>query len=128
MKPCTVAPHLSLRPVIASTLPVALQVAQLPRLSSLCLDSCSYTPASLGALSRLSGSLTHLQLVGACVPATLSTLTNLQSLSLWDSRPPEEGDEAVLSGALPHLRQLSRLVSDLRGGMFASAPTGIAAE
>ena len=47
-----------------------LQVAQLPRLSSLCVDHCDYSAASLAALSRLSGSLTHLDMRDAWIPGS----------------------------------------------------------
>lgn len=94
-------------------LPAWLQLAQLPRLSSLSLRSCGYSPASLGALSRLSGRLTRLEISNATIPGSLSALTKLRHLRLWGCDTPE-GDDAVLSAALTHLRQLKRLVSMLR--------------
>ena len=99
--------------------PHRLQAAQLPRLASLCLDSCQYSPASLGVLSCLSGSLTHLDIESGYLPGSMSALTQLRDLRLWDCDP--HGTDAVLSTALPHLRHLSRLVSNYRAAALGEA-------
>lgn len=103
------------RQLCCSTCPPGwLQVARLPRLASLRMDNCDYSAASLDALSRLAGSLTHLDISYAPIPGSLFALSQLQSLRLWDCDTPE-GDDAVLSTALPHLLQLTRLVSMVWG-------------
>ncbi len=85
-----------------------LQVAHLPRLASLATCNCSFSADSLGALSRLSSSLTRLDVDCGTIPSSLAALMQLRDLRLWDCNPG--GDDAVLSAALPHLRQLTRLV------------------
>ncbi len=104
---------------LASAPPPRLQVAQLPRLASLSLDSCQYSPASLGVLSRLNGSLTSLDIESGYLTGSMSALTQLRDLRLWDCDP--HGTDAVLSAALPHLRHLSRLVSIYRAAALGEA-------
>lgn len=91
--------------------PAWLQVAHLPRLASLSLDGCGYSAANLNVLSRLSGSLTHLDIKSGWIPGSLSALTQLRDLRLWDSDTRE--DDAALSSVLPCFSQLTCLVSVL---------------
>ncbi|PRW20972.1 p53-induced death domain-containing 1 isoform X1 [Chlorella sorokiniana] len=58
------------------------QIAQLPKLADLQLDDCGYNSASLSVLSRLSGSLTRLDIGGCRLPSLLAALTQLRCLSL----------------------------------------------
>lgn len=64
----------------------------------------------MAPLSRLAGSLTLQHVAHGEVPASLAALTNLRHLRLLDCRPEEASNEA-LAAALPHLTQLTRLVS-----------------
>lgn len=82
----------------------------LRQLGSLFLADCAYSAVSLGALSRLSGFLTHLHVRDGVIPGSLPALTRLRNLELWEYHTPE-GDAAVVSTALPHMKQLTWLVS-----------------
>jgi len=88
-------------------LPAWLQLAQLPRLSSLSLRSCGYSAASLGALSSLSGSLTRLDMYYGC--SSLSALTQLRDLRLWEwhgrRRGAAQHRAAAPAPAQPHGEQ-----------------------
>lgn len=85
-----------------------LQVLQLPRLKDLSLVECGYSADSMGQLSRLASSLTRLDLYVEYVPLdTLAALTRLRRLHLCDCS--YVGQE--LEAALPHLEQLTYLVS-----------------
>lgn len=94
--------------VFPTPLPPSLQVAQLPLLASLCVSACNYSSASVNQLSHLRGSLTRLDIGSGWMPGSLSVVTQLQDLKLRDSYMPQEG---LVSAALPHLSQLTRLVS-----------------
>lgn len=77
----------------------------------------------MAQLSRLSSSLTRLH-TGSCpLPAVLLTLTRLQHLYLWECRSEGEGDlHGALEDALPHLQQLTHLVSS--DGRLVGSGTG----
>lgn len=84
-----------------------VQLTMLPNLQHLKLVA-GYSPASLEALSALSGSLTRLEVSTGSLPPSLSALTRLQQLELICWR---DGPTAMLDGALQALTQLTCLVS-----------------
>lgn len=87
----------------------------MPQLARLAFESCcNYAAASLAPLSRLSGSLTRLDLLDvSSVPAALTSLTRLRHLHC------DLGCEAggAFHTSLQHLPQLTFLVSSLAWSM-----------
>lgn len=94
---------------------VHVQIAQLPRLAHLSLASCNYSAASMAPLTQLSSSLTRLDMEFLPFPATLSSLTGLQHLYLWDCKLDEAAEQHsvidAINDTLPHFQQLTCLVS-----------------
>lgn len=88
------------------------------------LTGCNYSSASMGALSRLAGSLTALEVQRGSVPASLAALTRLQHFGVHDTMLGG-GNGSILEDALQHLTQLTHLVSDAVHAVLAvSQPMG----
>lgn len=93
----------------------ALQIARLPQLRRLRLETCSYSSSSLSRLLALSGSLTRLELAemeDLSAEGGMAALTRLQHLLCWLGSP--EAGEAI-AAALPHLTGLTCLVREGHG-------------
>lgn len=74
----------------------------------------------MAPLTRLGSSLTQLEMECIPFPAALSALTRLQLLSIWNGYFDEAAEQPSLIDAindtLPHLRQLTCLVSTCQAG------------